>query len=131
MRLELGRTLTHHWKVAFMLLLLFFSSQVHGAFSTAAHIRTIIQWQTGPPVSAETTRTPSILLHSIVDVLEEASYGPCYPHLFYSQTGLRPKQDSSICRKWGMATVWIDLPPRSLQVFPYERSSDGRRNTVL
>ena len=57
----------------------------------------------------------------VVDVLEEASYGPCYPHLFYSQTGLRPKQDSSICRKWGMATVWIDLPPRSLQVFPYER----------
>ena len=48
MRLELGRTLTHHWKVAFMLLtFLFFSSQVHGAFITAAHIRTIIQWQTG------------------------------------------------------------------------------------
>lgn len=75
----------------------------------------------------------------VVDVLEEASYGPCYPHLFYSQTGLRPKQDSSICRKWGMATVWIDLPSRSLQVFPYvrvtaaeiqyyrPRRSDGRR----
>ena len=46
MRLELGRTLTHHWKVAFITFL-FFSSQVHGAFITAAHIRTIIQWQTG------------------------------------------------------------------------------------